>query len=65
MTQKITVKTENTVTKTDENKPWQFQPGVSGNPNGKPPGTRHKATQAMMTMLEGESEALTRKARNR
>ena len=29
---------------------------------GKPRGTRHKATQAVLALLEGESEALTRKA---
>jgi hypothetical protein len=32
-----------------------------GNP-GKPKGARHKATRAALAMLEGESEALTRKA---
>jgi hypothetical protein len=32
-----------------------------GNP-GKPKGTRHKATQAALALLEGEAEALTRKA---
>lgn len=32
-----------------------------GNP-GKPKGTRHKATQAALTLLEGEVEALTRQA---
>lgn len=57
---KSSPKTENAVINTD--KPWQFKPGQSGNPAGKPKGTRHKATQAMLTMLEGESEALTRKA---
>jgi hypothetical protein len=61
MTKKKKSKTENTVTKTD-NKPWQFQPGESGNPAGKPKGTRHKATQAAMVLLGGEAEALTRKA---
>lgn len=39
-----------------------FQKGVSGNPAGKPPGTRHTATRAMEALLEGEAEALTRKA---
>ena len=39
-----------------------FQPGRSGNPAGKPRGTRHKATRAVEALLEGESEALTRKA---
>jgi hypothetical protein len=29
---------------------------------GKPRGTRHKATQAVMALLEGEAEALSRKA---
>ena len=29
---------------------------------GKPRGTRHKATQAVLTLLEGEGTALTRKA---
>lgn len=40
----------------------RFKPGQSGNPAGKPVGTRHKATQAALTLLEGEGEALTRKA---
>ena len=39
-----------------------FRKGVSGNPAGKPRGTRHKATQAALNLLEGESEAITRKA---
>lgn len=61
MSKKKKGETENTVTKTD-NKPWQFQPGVSGNPAGKPPGAVHKTTQAVQVMLDGEAEALTRKA---
>ena len=40
----------------------RFQPGQSGNPAGKPKGAQHRATQAAMMMLEGEAEALTRKA---
>jgi hypothetical protein len=32
-----------------------------GNP-GKPKGSRHRATQAALTLLDGEAEALTRKA---
>ena len=54
--------TENTEGKAVNEKPWQFQPGQSGNPAGKPRGIRHKATQAVQTMLEGETQALTRKA---
>ncbi len=40
----------------------RFKPGQSGNPAGKPPGAKHKATQAVQALLEGETEALTRKA---
>src|SRR5213593_3742392 len=38
--------------------------GVSGNPAGKPKGSRHKATMAVQALLEGEAEALTRKCIN-
>lgn len=34
---------------------------AKGNP-GKPHGSRHKATQAVQALLDGEAEALTRKA---
>lgn len=34
---------------------------ASGNP-GKPPGSRHKTTLAVQALLDGEGEALTRKA---
>ena len=40
----------------------KFKKGQSGNPAGKPKGTRHKATQAAMVLLDGEADALTRKA---
>lgn len=39
-----------------------FKPGQSGNPDGRPLGSRHKATIAAETLLDGEAEALTRKA---
>ena len=39
-----------------------FEKGQSGNPAGRPPGARHKATVAAEAMLDGEVEALTRKA---
>src|SRR4051812_24923465 len=40
----------------------RFKPGQSGNPAGKAKGTRHRTTLAMDALLEGEAEALTRKA---
>jgi hypothetical protein len=43
-------------------RPHRFQPGVSGNPKGKAPGTRHKTTMAVEALLDGEAERLTRKA---
>lgn len=39
-----------------------FKPGQSGNPAGKPKGTRHKTTLAIEAILDGEAEGLTRKA---
>jgi len=40
----------------------RFKPGQSGNPGGRPPGTRNRATESAELLLEGEAEALTRKA---
>jgi hypothetical protein len=39
-----------------------FQPGQSGNPNGRPKGSRNASTLALEALLDGEAEALTRKA---
>src|ERR1700738_2733649 len=39
-----------------------FKPGKSGNPAGKPKGSRNATTRAMEALLDGESDALTRKA---
>ena len=39
-----------------------FQPGQSGNPAGRPPGARNKATIIAEMLLQGEAEELTRKA---
>jgi len=39
-----------------------FPAGKSGNPNGRPAGSRNKATLAIDALLDGEAAALTRKA---
>jgi hypothetical protein len=39
-----------------------FRPGKSGNPSGKPKGTRNKTTLAIEHLLDGEAQAITRKA---
>ncbi len=39
-----------------------FKPGQSGNPTGRPKGLRNRITVACETLLDGEGEALTRKA---
>lgn len=40
----------------------RFQPGQSGNPNGRPKGSRNVSALALEALLDGEAEALTRKA---
>jgi hypothetical protein len=42
-------------------KQGKFAKGVSGNPAGRPPGSRNRATLLMEALLEGEAEQLTRK----
>ncbi len=42
------------VKKLQKQKSHLFQPGQSGNPAGKPKGTRHKATQAALALAEGQ-----------
>ena len=39
----------------------QFTKGVSGNPSGRPPGSRNHATVLMECLLEGQAEQLTQK----
>jgi hypothetical protein len=37
----------------------RFRPGQSGNPAGRPVGSRNKATLAAEALLDGEAEKLT------
>jgi hypothetical protein len=39
-----------------------FEKGVSGNPNGRPKGSRNATTLALEALLDGQAEALTQKA---
>ena len=39
----------------------QFKPGQSGNPAGKPPGAKNKATLLAQSLFDGEAEILIRK----
>lgn len=39
-----------------------FKKGKSGNPDGRPQGSRNKATIALEALLDGQAEALTQKA---
>ena len=38
-----------------------FEPGKSGNPAGRPVGSRNCATLAMDALIDGEADAITRK----
>ena len=42
-------------------RPGQFAPGVSGNPGGRPRGSRNKTTQLCADLLSGDAEAIVAK----
>ena len=46
------------------NQAGRFVPGQSGNPRGKVPGTRNRATRAALELLHGQLEELTQTAVN-
>jgi hypothetical protein len=39
-----------------------FEPGQSGNPSGRPKGSRNRVTQAVEALIHGQAEALGAKA---
>jgi hypothetical protein len=41
-------------------RPGTWQPGQSGNPRGRPPGSRNKSTIVWQQMIEGEAEGVIR-----
>jgi hypothetical protein len=62
MTQGATEKPAANAERDAERPPHLFKPGQSGNPAGKKPGTRNRATRALEELLEGQGAALTQKA---
>lgn len=48
--------------KTGNKQDGRFKPGVSGNPAGKPKGTRNKVTALVDALIEGEAEELAKVA---
>jgi hypothetical protein len=50
------------VSATEEAKQMQFQKGQSGNPSGRPPGARNKATLIAEALLQGQAAELTQAA---
>ncbi len=55
-------KTDNPIETTVGKQRRGFQPGQSGNPAGRPKGARNKTTLAIEALLDGEAEAISRKA---
>src|SRR5947207_8689748 len=56
--QKVPLAAENS---TEKQRGRPFQAGQSGNPNGRPKGSRNKTTLAAEHLLEGEFEDIVRK----
>jgi hypothetical protein len=54
--------TDNLMEEQQKQRGRPFVKGQSGNPAGRPRGSRNRATQAMQLLLDGEAQSLTRKA---
>jgi hypothetical protein len=48
--------------KTGQQQAGQYRKGQSGNPNGRPQGSRHSTTLAIEKLLDGEAEEIGRKS---
>ena len=48
--------------KSEPKQDTRFKPGQSGNPAGRPAGSRHRTSVAIDELLDGEAETITRKA---
>ena len=53
---------DNFLQKQQKHRGRPFEKGRSGNPAGRPRGNRNRSTLAAQLLLQGEAEALTRKA---
>ncbi len=51
-----------TPAKTGQQQDARFKAGQSGNPKGRPQGSRHRTTLAIDALLDGDADKLTRKA---
>ena len=47
---------------TEKQRGRPFEKGMSGNPNGRPSGSRNATTLALEALLDGQANALTQKA---